>query len=195
MHKLICGFFNQIVVLKGVMKSSCEHSRWKKVHLFDLQMCFGYTCELFTQWWQVLQSFKCAGNFTPLQWIRWQFNLCGDQPWYLSGDHHKGLRFLDSDGILIPAATNRCTSLWNLPLFTPVMCVNIADRLPAAVNTECVKVALPREKQGGVLGNICRIQIRVMLVRTAFYCQAKACLSARDHTVVHVKGVCWRCFP
>lgn len=33
------------------------------------------------------------------------------------------------------------------------MCVNTADRLPAAVNTECVKVPLPKEKpEGGAFG-------------------------------------------
>lgn len=147
----------------------------------------------FTLFTQVLQSFTCAGSVRPLQWIHWQFNLYGDQPRYLTRDHHKGLRFLDSDGILIPAAMNRCTSLWNLPLFTPVMCVNTADRLPAAVNTECVKVPLPREN-GGVWGNICRIETHVMPVRAAFcfYSQAKACLSAWDPTLVHVKRVHWR---
>lgn len=115
----------------------------------------------------------------------------GDQPWYLSRDHHKGLWFLDSDSILILAAMNRCTSLWNLPLFTPVMCVNTADRLPAAVNTECVKVPLPREKTGGggVWGIICRIKRMSCLSEMpfVFYSQVKAFPSARDLTLAHVE--------
>lgn len=50
------------------------------------------------------------------------------------------------------------------------------------------RVPLPRENVG-VWGNICRIETRVMPVRTAFYfySQAKACLSAQEPTLAHVK--------
>lgn len=46
------------------------------------------------------------------------------------------------------SSASSCASLWDLPLFTPVMCMNSADRPPVAVNAECVRVLLPREKRG-----------------------------------------------
>lgn len=42
-------------------------------------------------------------------------------PQYLAPDQLKRLHFLNSDSILVQAAMNRCTSLSDPPLFTPVM--------------------------------------------------------------------------
>lgn len=147
---------------------------------------------LFAQWLQVLQSFRCAGNFTLLQWIHCQVNLCGDQPWYVTGDHHKGLWFwiLTASWYQLPWTTAPHCEIY---LFSPeFLCVTTADRLSAALNTECVREPLPSEN-GGVWGNICRKETHVMPVSTAFcfYSQAKVCLSAWYPTLVHVKRLCW----
>lgn len=71
----------------------------------------------------------------------------------------------------------------------PVTCINTADRLPAAVNTECVGVLLLGENLGVYKKHNCTIETHVKPVTCAlfFTVQTEVCFLAWSHMLVHVK--------
>lgn len=101
--------------------------------------------------WSVMTALSKPVSSSPC--TKFIDNLTSERNRYLNPDRLERLHFLDSDSILVRAATNRCTSLSDPPLFTPVMCVNTADRLPRCREYRvCRSAAATQGKNQGVGG-------------------------------------------
>lgn len=118
-------------------------------------------------------------------------NLTSERIRYLAPDWLKRLHFLDFDSILVRAATNRCTSLSDPPLFTPVMWVNTADRLPRRREYRvCRSAAATQGKNQGVGGclkeHLSNRKARHAHQKSPFISRrlVRACHSACDLTLV-----------
>lgn len=146
MDALICRDLNRIVVLKphrNDVPMNYRNKGIKSVNIFRLRLWTLY----FSQCWQVLKSLHVHVTLYHFNEFIDSLPSMQTSPDISPGTVAEGCSFWSLTASWYPPAMNRCTSLWNLPLFTPVMCVNSADRLPAAMNTERVS-ATTQGKRG-----------------------------------------------
>lgn len=140
MNESICGDSCPFVKLKALIKPPThtptpfiKKSNWKylwHINMFGLQLwALHISCSV--------GKFHTASN---MQVNLHHFNELTDYSSSIGTyliSHQRPSQRAAVSGFWWHLDTNCCTWLWNLFLFTPVMCVNTTDRLPAAVNTEC----------------------------------------------------------